>query len=556
MTQPLSPPAVASFNLWREPWIRVLDRNGGRRTLSIEEVLLQAHALKAFYDPSPLTVAGVHRLLAAILQAIYAPRDLAAIGDVLDEPQFDAARIRAFGEQFGERFDLFHPIAPFLQTGDVPLVGWRKPERPKGKQAAANDQGSVFEQDTAEQPAAAVPSKIEPKTIAYLLEEVPAGTNRTHFRHVTDDDHHLCPACCARSLITIPAFAKSGGAGIKPSINGVPPVYLLPVGDTLFHSLTLSLVAKNYRPAVVDETRQTAAWDGATTVPRSGELTAVGYLESLTFPARRVRLFPAFDAGPCTQCGQVSPIRVKEMLYEMGWSRPKQAPLWKDPFVAYRKPAKAKADEAPTPLRPGQGKALWRDYSSLFLADADLQPGLVRQMTGLIEQGIVAPNQRVRFRCIGMKTDGKAKVFEWLDDALNVPTALLRDERGAAAVREALSRAEEVARTIRFIFTRHMNPERGGKQEHFLGIRARMDDDYWTALALPFRDLINTAATMEAVDRARDTWARIILEHAQRAFDAALEQLGDRADMLRRRVEAHTHCRNVLFKHRRDWSLE
>lgn len=551
MTEPLSPPAVASFNLWHEPWLRVLNKDGERRTLSIEAVLLEADRLKTFYDQSPLTVASVHRLLAAILQSIYAPRYLTEIGDVLDARSFDSAKIRAFGEQFAERFDLFHPSAPFLQTGDVPLDAWRKPEKPKGKRAAAGAPGN---QDPAAQPASAV-GKIEPKTIAYLLEEVPAGTNRTHFRHVNDEDHRLCPACCARSLITIPAFAKSGGAGIKPSINGVPPVYLLPVGDTLFYSLVLSLIGEDYRPASADETRQAAAWNGATTIPRGCELAAVGYLESLTFQARRVRLFPIVDPGPCTRCGEESAIRVKEMLYEMGWSRRKDASWWKDPFVAYRKSAKGKS-EAPTPLRPSQGKALWRDYNVLFLSGEELQPALVKQMTHLIDEGSVTADQRLRFRCIGMKTDGKAKVFEWLDDVLDVPAALLRDERGAAAVREALVRAEEVVRTIRFIFTRHMQPARGGKQEHFLGLRARMEDDYWTALVQPFRDLIDSATTVEAVDQARDTWARTILAQAQRAFDAALDQLGDRADMLRRRVEAHTHCRNVLFKYRREWGLE
>ncbi|HEY0739686.1 MAG TPA: type I-E CRISPR-associated protein Cse1/CasA [Herpetosiphonaceae bacterium] len=553
MTQPLSSPAVASFNLWHEPWIRVLDRNGERRTLSIEAVLFQAHDLKAFYDPSPLTVASVHRLLAAILQAIYAPRYLLHIVNLLDAQAFDSAKIRAFGEQFAERFDLFHPSAPFLQTGDVPLDAWRKPEKSKGNRTAAGAQGDR-DQRPAEQPAAPA-GKIEPKTIAYLLEEVPAGTNRTHFRHVNDEDHRLCPACCARSLITIPAFAKSGGAGIKPSINGVPPVYLLPVGDTLFHSLALSLIGEEYQPTSADATRQTAAWNGATIIPRGGELSAVGYLESLTFPARRVRLFPIVDPGPCTRCGQESPIRVKEMLYEMGWSRPKDAPWWKDPFVAYRNSAKGKSD-APTPLRPSQGKALWRDYSTLFLTDAELQPALVQQMNHLIDGGSVDEHQQLRFRCIGMKTDGKAKVFEWLDDALDVPAAVLRDQYGAAAVRKALARAEEVAYKIRVIFTRHMQPTRGGKQEHFLGLRGRMEDAYWTALAHPFLVLIATAATVEAVDRAQARWARTILRQAQSVFDGVLEQLGDRADMLRRRVKAHTHCRNVLFKYRKDWDLE
>ncbi len=236
----------------------------------------------------------------------------------------------------------------------------------------------------------------------------------------------------------------------------------------------------------------------------------------------------------------------------MGWSRPKQAPLWKDPFVAYKI---GKDGKGPTPIRPTQGKALWRDYAALFLADAELQPTLVKQLTDLNDADFVPMLQRLRFRCIGMKTDGKAKVFEWLDDALDVPTALLHDERGATAVRQALDRAEEVGQRIRWIFTQHMSPGRGGNRDHFLGIRERMTDDYWTALSIPFRTLINTAATIQAVDRARNLWALTVLDQAQRAFDAALEQLGERGDMLRRRVEAHSNCRNVLFKYRREWNL-
>ncbi len=550
-----SPPM--SFNLWSELWIRVLACDGSRQTLSIEQVLRQANNLKALVDPSPLTVAGTHRLLAAIVQWMYAPRELADIGDVLDAEQFDQNKISEFAAQYAVRFDLFHPTAPFLQTGDVAIDAWRKPDKSKAKKASATaqpQQPDLFSEPvtTTEQPSTVTVAWIEPKSVAYLLAEVPTATNRAHFHHVTDDDHRLCPGCCARGLITLPSFATSGGAGIRPSINGVPPVYLLPVGDTLFHSLALSLAGAEYQPKVADG--QQTAWNGPTTIKRNAELRLVSYLESLTFPSRRVRLYPLHDSGPCTHCGQPSTIRVAEMLFEMGHSRPKDAPLWKDPFVAYRK-AKAKDNDPPTPLRPNQGKALWRDYGSLFLADAELQPSLVQQMVGLVSEGIVQPDQRLRFRCIGMKTDGKAKIFEWLDDALDVPPTLLRDERGAAAVREALSRAEDTAKSIRFVFSLHMKPKPDAKRDRFVQVRARMEDEYWTALALPFRDLLATAATIDAVDRARNEWARTVLTEAQRAFDEALDQLGDRADMVRRQVEARSHGRRVLATYRKEWNL-
>jgi len=64
-----------SFNLWTAPWIRVTRRDGNDAELSIGACLAEAHTLAALSDPSPLVVGGTHRLLAAILQAIYAPDD-------------------------------------------------------------------------------------------------------------------------------------------------------------------------------------------------------------------------------------------------------------------------------------------------------------------------------------------------------------------------------------------------------------------------------------------------------------------------------------------------
>lgn len=542
MNETLAPPEAIAFNLWHAPWIRVLDGAGGLHMVSISAALTQAHTFRALYDPSPLVVCGIHRLLAAILQQIYAPDELADIGNIVDAGRFAPECIDHFAERHTARFDLFDVAAPFLQTGDVALDAWRKPEQAKGKAATVASAG------------AGVTTKVEPKSIAYLMAEVPAGTNRTHFAHVSDDHHRLCPACCARGLVTLPAFATSGGAGIKPSINGVPPLYLLPVGDTLFQSLVFSLVSTQFQPAVAAADRP-AFWEGSPFVPRNGELPRVGYLESLTWPARRVRLFPRRDEGRCTQCDQPSPIRVQDMLFEMGVSRPKDAALWKDPFVAYRKPAKAKPDEAPLPLRPNQGRALWRDYSALFLAEADLKPALLRQLVALTEDGIAEVGQRLRFRCIGMKTDGKAKIFEWIDDALDVPPALLRDPQGGAAVRDALRRSEDALAKVRHVFTSHMKPDPNAKHERFVQMRGRMEDDYWAALAAPFRDLVATAATPEQVAQAVNRWGRLVLEQAERVLNSALEQVGERDQILRRRVEAQSHGRRMLIGLRKEWNI-
>src|SRR5258706_2280765 len=214
-----------SFNLWRDSWISVIQPDGQMRELSIGACLAEAHTLAALQDASPLVVAGTHRLLVAILQAIYTPESLDDIADVLRAGQFDQGKLDDFAALHAERFDLFHPTAPFLQTGDVPLDG-------KGE---------------------------KPKSVAYLFPELPSGTNRTLFHHTTETHPHLCPVCCARGVVTIPSFAMSGGSGYSPSINGDPPIYLFPGSSTLFIALALSLTTPEYQPASAVPSRSQAA---------------------------------------------------------------------------------------------------------------------------------------------------------------------------------------------------------------------------------------------------------------------------------------------------------
>lgn len=198
--------------------------------------------------------------------------------------------------------------------------------------------------------------------MGYLLPEQTAGTAVTHYNHTYDAEQILCAACCAKGLLTIPAFASSGGAGIKPSINGVPPIYIIPGGETYYRSLISSLVTPNFQPEIADRNNDTPWWRREPIVGKKAELLRVGYLHSLTFPARRVRLHPEPMNGPCSRCGDTAAWGAAEMVYEMGESRSSDA-FWRDPFAAYR----LKEEKQPLPIRPVQGRAAWREFSGLFL---------------------------------------------------------------------------------------------------------------------------------------------------------------------------------------------
>ena len=114
---------------------------------------------------------------------------------------------------------------------------------------------------------------------------------------------------------------------------------------------------------------------------------------------------------------------VRTMVYNMGESRDGGAAFWRDPFAAYR-PRKDEIGE-PVPLRPQEGRALWRDYASLFLDPSRQQPGgtlrpsVLDQIDALADRGLLPTIEEIHVRCVGMRTDMKAKIFEWVDQGLH-----------------------------------------------------------------------------------------------------------------------------------------
>ena len=507
---------TATFNLWSEPWITLERPDRGTEQLGIEQTLLRAHEHLAIYEPSPLVVVGIHRLLTAILQAAIGPRRPADLQAIWQAGCFPAVAVQSFGGQYAGRFDLFSPDAPFLQSADLPL-------RPgKGDKV---------------------------KVVAYLATESPAGTAITHYHHGAEDGKAFCPICAAGCLTTIPPFATSGGAGIKPSINGVPPIYVLPGGQSLFESLAASLLLPEYQPEVADRQNDTPWWKRPSFVGKGQEVYQVGYLHSLTFPARRVRLHPERRQERCTRCGQPSAWVVRTMVFDMGESRPKSAPFWPDPFAAYHKPSKG--DKRPTPIRPRERHALWREFAGLFLQgnERTTRPRVLDQL-GDKEMG--TPWQADRFRCVGLRTDMKAKVFEWIDADLQVPHALLSDEHADLLVDQAIEFATSCAGTISYTF-RETFGGKSRKQERYRDLRKRMEDDYWAALSDPFRQFILglVGAGFERREADLVGWIKAVIRQAQEAFRQAAELTGDDGASLRQRAQGERIC-GILLGHLRN----
>lgn len=506
-----------SFNLWTEPWITAEKPDGTLETVNIQQLIQNAPDYRALYDPSPLVIVSIHRLLIAILQDIFRPEVEEDLYEIWEAEQFPADKIEQFGREYADRFDIFSDEVPFMQSADIPLV----PEK-RGKG----------------------------KSIGYLFQEENAGTGVTHYFHAYDATHQLCPACCAKGLVFIPAFASSGGAGIKPSINGVPPIYIIPGGETLQQSLTASLTIPNFQPEIADQEHDTPWWRREEAiVHKKGVVNQVGYLHSLTFPARRIRLHPHTSSGTCSRCQQSSSVRVSEMAFEMGEERPSDSALWRDPFAAYKI---RKDGEPPIPIRPIAGKAIWREYEGLFLeskadkgAKGTIRPTIISQLSHL--QGALPYKLGVPypFQVVGVRTDMKAKTFEWEQSGFQVPPQILQNADATTIITAAIEFSTTVDSMAKKTFTQYFGGD--GKQKRGENVKWRMSQSYWSELAQHFSQFINQLSQSADLDLPFHNWLDQVQRQAIQQFNDHAGLLGKDSKDLENKVKAMSHNRAKIY---------
>ncbi len=525
--------SAPSFNLWTENWLTLEKPNGELVDVSIHEALLHADRYAAIYDISPLVVVGIQRLLTAILQDALDPQENADLEQLWQEGCFPAGKIEQFGRQYADRFDLFSPDKPFMQSADLPLFPQTKDEIKQSK------------------------------PIATIFPETPSGTEIAHYRHGVEDDVVLSPANAAIGLLLIPPFMSSGGGGgeFMPSINGAPPpIYIIPGGKTLFESLCASLVSgthlndqlvqgdlawwKRDVPIVVERSKKKSK---EMSFSKHKQLSTVGYLRGLTFPSRKVRLHPEKMNAICSRSGKISEWCVRTMTFRMGESLLNEGGnWWRDPFVAYRLPDKD--GKKPRTIKASLDKATWREFTCLFLQKGDntqqaYRPRFIDQLSDLSigEEMSVYP-----FRCIALVAKADAKKFDWFDFGFDVPPLLLQDMQGANWTNDAISQAEECAKTISSVFSREFS--RATKNsERLKRVKERMISDYWSVLGGKFRQFVLDLGNREQQEQTRKKWKNTALHEAIRIFDSAAESTGNDGASLHLIEEGKSKVRHELF---------
>ena len=316
------------FDLFNQPFLSWRDAGGLAVRVGVQKALERAGQLAPFGDTGPQTTFATVRLLLVVMH-LTRPKcndqEWQSLWDCGRFPEDWLADIKA--AVLG-KFDLFDADRPFLQQG-----------REAEKTRPASD----------------------------LIAELPADTNINHSHHTYDDRVALCPACCAVGLLRLASFCGQGGRGKAASINdGPPPIYLLPVGDTLFRTLLLNWPLSE--PVEGDR----PAWDEGTDCGQD----QIGLLEGFTWEPRSVRLIPVEARGEsCTLCGDPEPQLVRRIIFQKGRDRrDPRLKVWCDPHVAYTEEASGKGAKRVSPLlapdpiqKPHAVAGYWREVAAALL---------------------------------------------------------------------------------------------------------------------------------------------------------------------------------------------
>ncbi|MFD6098263.1 type I-E CRISPR-associated protein Cse1/CasA [Nocardiopsis flavescens] len=409
-----TPTAPAAFDLTARPWLPVLRTDGTEAELSLTEVFAQAADLRRLVGDVPTQEFALLRLLLAVLHdALDGPENLDDWEELWEEG-IPAAVVADYLHKHRERFDLLHPLTPFLQVAGL--------RTGKDEYSSPNP----------------------------IVADVP--NNARFFTMRALGAQSLTFAEAARWLVHAHAYDTSGiksGAVGDPRLKG-GKVYPQGVGwagnlggvhiegDTLQETLLFNLVSFDtgnlHRKPRLDRPAWRLAPD--TAEPLAGADAAArphGLRDLYTWQTRRLRLHHDGEAVNGVLLAYGNPLTPRN-LHE------------REPMTAWRRsPAQEKKLKEATVYLPRDhdpARAAWRGLGALVTGEArgreqrneaapKVVPGIVDWFARLAVEGPLAGGSLVRVRLVGAAYGTQQSVIdEIVDDAVAMPVVLLHRDGG------------------------------------------------------------------------------------------------------------------------------
>jgi CRISPR system Cascade subunit CasA len=420
-----------SFNLLDEPWLLVRDLDGRLAELSLVDTVRYAGRLAGLVGDVPTQVFALTRLLLAVVHgALRGPVTVAEWEVLWRAEQLPVDSIEGYLRDRAGRFDLFHPVTPFLQ-----VAGLR------------TGRGEVSE-------------------LSKLIADVPNGHR---FFATRLGSLRLSFAEAARWLVHCQAFDPSG---IKSGAEGDERVKggkgypigvawcgllggILPEGRTLRETLLLNLIPYEFGAISRDAGRDAPVWDRDPLGPaqqQAGELTPAGPVALFTWQSRRIRL----HAGNGVVTGvlicngdPLAPQNMHTTEIHTAWRRSKAQETKLGKPVVYMA------------LEHRVERVIWRGLEAMLPAAAAagqgveaaprLSAAVTEWLSFLSTERLLARTYPVRLHTIGMTYGSNNSVTEEIiDDALSMRAVLVAQDAPAltSAAIDSVTAAEHAARAL------------------------------------------------------------------------------------------------------------
>mgnify|MGYP000903560808 CR=1 FL=1 len=488
-----------SFSLLDDPWIPCLDLEGNRREVGLRTALADAHRLRAVECPSPLETAAILRLMLAVLHRVFSSETPSEWSRRWRAGCWDAADLDAYFERWKDRFDLFHPLHPFLQQRD---------------------------------------DRLPPRTIVNLI---PGAASSQWFNHQVETNMTLLtPAEAARVLLAVQAF---GTPGIRhPQLNlyfsGAPwlvGMVFFVAGNTLFETQALNWLqysSGHPRPNLEKTPDDCPNWERDDPFTPEREVP-LGYLDYLSWPNRRIFLLP--EDGP-------DGVRVREVIDAPGLKL--RAEL-QDPFKHYESSKKGLSVMFLNPA-----KALWRNSHTLLGIHGEGRKPVqaLSWLSNLALEGVVPEHTRYQLYAVGTVSD-QAKVdftrMEWM----SFPVHLLQQDEKVGVIKELIEKAEEVRKSLRDALDRLAEqliamqanlPDSRKLEKYVNGLITHWNVEplYWQSLEQTFLRLLDDLANGAGENSIRTNWQKTLQQNVWAALEAAVTQAGESPQALKAAVLA------------------
>ncbi len=466
-----------SFSLLTESWIPLIAHDGTQTNGSLHDVLLFPDRWRGVGTTKPTEVFALYRLLLAICHRAIGPGNLSQRAALLKH--WPSQELETYLDHWSERFDLFHPLYPFLQVTSLAeaglnLIPWTRltPERASGNNRLLWDRSLDL------QPESITPAQATVALVAHL--QFTAGG-------------------------LVRALRNSGCQGLACGL-----LLVMPTGDTLQETLGLSLVPQSAE----DYERDWASWEKSPPsiedLKKPRKIVPAGPANRYTWLSRAL-LFQQPESGTA-----ITYLRYAEGLVH------EETPL-PDPMAAM-----VDGKKGPFQLKLDESRAMWRDFHALT--------GNQKSPKTIHNAGEIRENDEdcdpIPLLAGGLLPD-QAKLVLWRLEEWRVPPDLLAAQ-GEDIAEEALELAEsaggKLKKVLGALFADWL--QNGGERKPAGADVSKLLNStqvmahYWAALEADFWKLVDCLGQGQDHHQVLDDWRKTLQRVVWSTWDRAKSSLG------------------------------